>query len=316
MDQQPLFPALPLSQWSKTKETLHRYLQIVGKIRLALMPKHNHWWHITLYVTSRGVTTGTIPYKDLTFEISFDFIAHQLHVVTSKGAQRSFGLMEGLSVSEFYKNLNTILHELKIDVKIKAEPYDLSDNIPFEQCTILHTYDKEAVHKAWRIWMQVDMILKEFSGKSYSKTCPVHIYWHHLDLVTTRFSGKEGPKLATTSQVELEAYSHEVINFGFWFGDDNIQEPAFYSYTYPSLKGIDKEPLSPKSAKWIDANGSPMALFLYEDIRNSDHPKQQILAFLESSYQAGAKLAGKPCLAARPKTFYRPDSRNYQISPS
>ncbi|MDX1365082.1 MAG: DUF5996 family protein [Arenibacter latericius] len=292
MDKQTIFPALPLSEWSKTKETLHRYFQIVGKLRLSLMPKHNHWWHITLYVSSRGITTGAIPNKDFTFEISFDFIDHQLLVVTSKGEQRSFNLMDGLSVSQFYNNLSTILQELNIPFEIKAEPYDLSDNIPFDKCTIHHTYDKEAVHKAWRILVQVDMVLKEFRGKSYSKTCPVHIYWHHLDLVVTRFSGKEGPALDSASQVEREAYSHEVISFGFWFGDDNIQEPAFYSYTYPAPKGIDEEPLSPQSAKWIDANGSPMALLLYEDIRNSDHPKQQILDFLESSYQAGAKLAG------------------------
>lgn len=292
MSNQNLFPELPLAEWAETKETLHRYLQIVGKVRLSLMPKDNHWWHITLYVDSRGITTRSIPSKDFTFEILFDFINHDLIVYTSKGERRSFELKDGLSVAEFYKNLSKIMTDLNITFDILAEPYDLSDKIPFNKCEMHHTYDKEAVYKAWQILVQVDMVLKEFSGKSYGKTCPVQIYWHHLDLVVTRFSGDEAPELDTTSQVEQEAYSHEVISFGFWFGDDTIKEPAFYSYTYPSPKNIDKQPLHPKSAKWQDSNGSPMALLLYKDIRTSKNPKQEILDFLESSYQAGANLAG------------------------
>lgn len=287
-----LFPALPLEEWSDTKETLHRYLQIVGKLRLSLMPKDNHWWHITLYVTNTGVATGPIPNKDYTFEVAFNFIDHNLMVSTSKREHRSFGLKDGLSVAEFYNKLATILDELNIKFDILAKPFDLSDSIPFDKCTMHHSYDKEAVHKAWKIMVQVDMVFKEFSGKSYSKTCPVHIYWHHLDLVVTRFSGEKGPDMGDVSQVEKEAYSHEVISFGFWFGDDTIKEPAFYSYTYPSPNSIDKEPLKPNSAKWQDSNGSPMALLLYKDIRTSNNPKQQIMDFLESSYLAGAKLAG------------------------
>ncbi len=292
MSKHTLFPALPLGEWTKTKETLHRYLQIVGKLRMSLMPKDNHWWHITLYVTSSGVATHPIPNKDITFEVSFDFIGHKLNVHTSKGEHRSFDLKDGHSVAEFYRQLKGILDDLNIVFDILAEPYDLSDNVPFDQCTMHHTYDKEAVHKAWQILFQVDMVFKEFSGRSYSKTCPVHIYWHHFDLVVTRFSGGRAPDMGDVSQVEKEAYSHEVISFGFWFGDEKIKEPAFYSYTYPSPDGIDKEPLQPKSAKWQDSNGSPMALLLYEDIRTSEDPKQEIVDFLESSYQAGAKLAG------------------------
>ncbi len=188
--------------------------------------------------------------------------------------------------------MEAILKELHITFDILEIPFDLSDKIPFDTCIEHHSYDKEAVHKAWKILLQIAMVFQEFSGRSYSKTCPVHIYWHHIDLVVSRFSGKKGPKLDTTSQVELEAYSHEMISFGFWFGDDTIKEPAFYSYTYPSPKGIDKEPLKPNTAKWQDSNGSPMALLLYNDLLKSDNPKQQILDFLESSYQAGAKLAG------------------------
>lgn len=255
------------------------------------MPKDNHWWHITLYVSSNGISTGAIPNGDFTFEVTFDFIDHKLIVSTSKGDRRSFELKDGLSVADFYKSLTDILNDFKITFDILAKPFDLSDSIPFEVCTMHNCYDKEVAHKAWQILVQVDMVFKEFSGKSYSKTCPVHIYWHHLDLVVTRFSGKEAPDMGDVSQVEKEAYSHEVISFGFWFGDDTIKEPAFYSYTYPSPEGIDREPLQPKTAKWQDANGSPMALLLYNDIINSDNPKQDIMDFLESSYLAGAKLA-------------------------
>ncbi|MDN3724116.1 DUF5996 family protein [Aequorivita sp. SDUM287046] len=292
MSNQTIFPAFPLSEWLDTKETLHRYFQIVGKLRLSLNPKKNHWWHITFYATTRGVTTRGIPFNDISFEIYFDFISHTLNVWTSNGEQRFFELMDGLSVAEFYKKLEAILKELNITFDILEIPFDLSDKIPFNKCIEHHSYDKEAVHKAWKILLRIDMIFQEFSGRSYSKTCPVHIYWHHFDLVVTRFSGKKGPKMNTNSQVELEAYSHEMISFGFWFGDDNIKEPAFYSYTYPSPKGIDKEPLKPNTAKWQDSNGSPLALLLYSDLIKSDNPEEQILDFLQSSYQAGAKLAG------------------------
>lgn len=291
MADETLFPDLALHEWIKTKETLHRYLQIVGKLRMSLMPKQNHWWHITLYVDAVGITTRPIPNRDFTFIVNFDFINHQLNVTTSNGERRNFDLEDGLSVADFYNKFKNILAELNIDFNILSEPYDLSDSVPFEKCHMHHSYDKVAVHKAWKILREIDVILQEFKGKSFSKTCPVQIYWHHLDLVVTRFSGKRGPEMNTTSQVELQAYSHEVISFGFWFGDDTIKEPAFYSYTYPSPENINQEPLEPSSAKWVDSNGSPMALLLYKDIIKSKNPQKDILDFLESSYQAGAKLA-------------------------
>ncbi|MFB9055628.1 DUF5996 family protein [Mariniflexile ostreae] len=292
MSKQTLFPAFPLSEWIDTKDTLHRYFQIVGKLRLSLNPKKNHWWHMTLYTTTKGITTRAIPYKDFSFEILFDFINHNLKVFTSKGEERMFKMENGLSVAAFYKKLEAILKDLNIPFNILKKPFDLSDTTPFNTCTEHHSYDKGAVHNAWQILLKIDMIFQEFSGRFYGKTCPVHIYWHHFDLVVTRFSGNRGPNMETTSQVELEAYSHELISFGFWFGDDNIKEPAFYSYTYPAPEHIEKEPLQPKSAKWQDSNGSPMALLLYKDLLKSEHPKQDILNFMESSYQAGATLAG------------------------
>jgi len=292
MKNSSVFPEFPLENWLATKETLHRYLQIVGKLRLALNSKKNHWWHLTLYVNSRGIYTGSIPNGDFSFEIQFDFIHHQLQVFTSKGDSRFFELKDGLSVKDFFHKLSDILNELAIDFEILAKPFDLSDSIPFEECSQHNTYNPHAVHKAWQILVQVNMVLEEFSGRSYSKTCPVHIYWHHLDLVVTRFSGDKAPEMNTTSIVEREAYSHEVISFGFWFGDDNIREPAFYSYTYPAPQEINKTKLQPDSAKWVDSNGSPMAILLYNDIREKDNAKELIMDFLESSYRAGASLSG------------------------
>ena len=292
MKNSSIFPEFPLEDWFATKETLHRYLQIVGKLRLSLNSKKNHWWHLTLYVNSRGIYTGSIPNGAFSFDIQFDFINHELQIHTSKGDRRYFELKDGLSVKDFYNKLSEILNDLSIGFEIIAKPFDLSDKVPFSECTLHNSYNPEAVHKAWQILVQVNMLLEEFAGRSYSKTCPVHIYWHHLDLVVTRFSGDKAPEMNTTSIVELEAYSHEVISFGFWFGDDNIREPAFYSYTYPAPRGIDKKKLQPDPAKWVDSNGSPMAILLYNDIREKENAKDLIMEFLESSYKAGASLSG------------------------
>lgn len=285
------FPPLPLKEWEKTKDTLHLYLQIVGKIRLALAPRKNHWWFITLYVTSRGLETSPIPYGDLTFDINFDFVDHKLIVASSDGRSSSFPLEDGLSVAKFYKNLFDILHEFGIDISILAKPYDNKSTEPFATDNTHSTYNKEYVNRFWRILVQVDSIFKEFSGRFTGKISPVQIFWHSFDIAVTRFSGKRAP-MEGGRLSDREAYSHEVISAGFWAGDDKVPFPAFYSYTYPSPPGVDKEPLSPAEAFWADSNGSPMALYKYDDMREASDPRAALLEFLESSYQAGAKLAG------------------------
>lgn len=288
------FPPLPLEEWEKTKDTLHLYLQVVGKIRLKLMPRRNHWWNVTLYVTSRGLGTGPIPYKFYTFECEFDFIAHQLLLRTSTGTEESIKLQDGLSVSAFYLQVMKALEVLGIQVELLAKPYDNKSTIPFAQDHDHATYIPEQVHRYWRVLVTVDQVLEEFCGRFYGKTCPVQLYWHHLDLTVTRFSGKRIPVKPESSTVEKDAYSHEVISFGFWPGDNDVRFPAFYSYTFPSPEGLDKEPLQPKQASWQDANGSPMAILNYEELRLLDNPRQALLDFLESAYQAGAKLAKWP----------------------
>ena len=285
-----IFPALPLDEWEATKETLHRYVQIVGKIRLANMPRKNHWWFITLYVNSRGFTTDAMPYEDFVFEIQFNFLDHRLEVFTSKGQHDAFDLHDGLSVASFYQKLLALLKGLGIEVTILAKPYDLSDTTPFDICDEHNRYQEDYVQRFWRIMVQVDQVFKDFSGRFYGKTNPVHLYWHHMDLAVTRFSGKRGPAMEGGTRADKDAYSHEVISFGFWAGDAQVRQPAFYSYTYPSPQGLDQEPLG-KPGFWQDSNGSPMAMLMYNDLRQEAHPKEALMNFLESAYQAGAKRA-------------------------
>ena len=287
-------PELPLAAWENSKTTLHLYLQIVGKIRLALMPRKNHWWNLTLYTSTTGLTTHPIPYNAgvETFEIRFNFIQHQLEVVTSRGESAAIALEDGLSVSQFYHQLFELLDQFDITVTIVDKPYDLPVKQPFSEITDHASYQKDNIQRFWRILLWVDGVFNEFSGRFYGKTCPVHLYWHHMDLTVTRFSGRKGPALsADMSVTEKDAYSHEVISFGFWAGDDTITEPAFYSYTYPSPEQLDQEPLRPSSANWVQSNGSPMALLTYADLRQEADPRASLLNFLQTAYQAGAKQA-------------------------
>jgi hypothetical protein len=288
------FPPIPLTDWEDTKDTLHLYLQIVGKIRLKLMPRKNHWWNITLYVTPRGITTLAMPYENRTLELHFNFIEHVLEIISSEGKSRQIPLHEGLSVAQFYDQVFSALRELHFEIKIQAKPYDNKSKIPFAEDREHHRYDAEMVKKYWCVLTQIDQIFKEFSGRFYGKTSPVHIYWHHFDLTFYRFSGKKAPLDPKMSIVEKDAYSHETIAFGFWAGDDKVREPAFYSYIAPLPPGIEKEKLEPATAQWVDSNGSPMAFLSYENFRKAPDPKKSLLDFLESAYQAGAKLAKWP----------------------
>ncbi len=287
-----MFPEIPLDAWRPTKITLHLYAQIVGKIRLAMHPRINHWWHVTLYVSPRGLTTRTIPFDGGSFEIEFDFIDHALVIRTSSGRQEDFALFDGLTVADFYTSLFSNLAKLGIDPKIKAIPYEVPSKTPFAEDIENHSYDKEYVERCHRTLIAVDDIFEEFRGRFNGKSTPVHVFWHSFDLALTRFSGKQVPAREGARMVDREAYSHEVISFGFWFGDDKVPAPAFYSYTAPEPKGLADEPLSPATASWQEANGSHMALLMYEVVRKSSSPRETVLEFLESAYRAGAKRAG------------------------
>jgi len=287
-------PQLDYKGNEEKKMTLHLFLQIMGKVRLKSSPRKNHWWYVTEYVSTKGLTTGPVPYNSGmdTFEITINMHKHQLEVTTSKGETESFSLLNELSVADFYHQLQNILKQLSIAVTILDRPYDMAIEKPFGEISEYHHYDESYTENLWRILLWVDGVFKEFGGRFYGKTCPVHLYWHSMDLAVTRFSGEEAPAMSKDARLsDKDAYTHECISFGFWAGDENMTEPAFYSYTYPSPDGINKESLKPSAAEWIDSNGSPMAILTYNKLLKTEDPSAALLDFLESAYIAGAKNA-------------------------
>jgi Family of unknown function (DUF5996) len=285
----PTLPPLPLEEWEATKETLHRYCQLVGKVRLEYSPYRNHWWHVTLSVTTRGLTTGPIPYGRTTFDISFDLLENRLAVTTGEGGAFSFAL-DNLSVAEFYRRLFEGLESLEIDASINTKPFDLDDEHTLDANTYHRTCDEDYVRRYHRVLAWVDQVFEEFAGRFNGKTSPVQLFWHGFDLAVTRFSGRRAPERPGADRVTREAYSHEVISFGFWPGDPNFREPAFYSYTAPEPEGLTEQPLRPRAASWLPEGG--MALLMYEEVRKRDSPRETLLEFLQSAYEAGAKTAG------------------------
>ena len=292
MSNAELFPEMPLDAWRPTKNTLHLYLQIVGKIRLRTHPRVNHWWHVPLYVSPRGLTTRTIPYAGGNFEIEFDFHEHELAIRMSDGRVEDFALYDGLAVADFYASVFANLNKLGLQPEIKAEPYEAPSTTPFAEDHENRSYDKDHVERFHQILVAVDEIFEEFRGRFCGKSTPAHLFWHSFDLALTRFSGRRAPRIEGANMVTREAYSHEVISFGFWFGDDkenSVAAPAFYSYTAPKPDGLENELLQPETGFWTPDGA--MALLMYDDIRILDNPRTAVLEFLESAYQAGAKAA-------------------------
>ena len=284
----PALQPLPLEEWEDTRETLHRYCQITGKVRMEYSPYRNHWWHVTHYVTTRGLTTGPIPYGRTTFDISFDLLENRLAVTTGEGGAFSFDLDE-LPVAQFYRKLFEGLGSLGIDASINPKPFDLDDEHALDVNTYHCVCDEDYVRRYHRVLAWVDQVFKEFAGRFNGKTSPVQLYWHSFDLAVTRFSGRRAPERPDADPVTREAYSHEVISFGFWPGDHIFREPAFYSYTAPEPEGLTEQPLRPPAASWQEGG---TALLTYEEVRKSDSPRETLLEFLQSAYEAGAKTAG------------------------
>ena len=286
-------PPLPLAEWEQTKKTLHLFTQIVGKIRLKLMPYKNHWWHVPLYVNPRGIGTGAMPAGDKTIEINFDFCAHHVIINSSHSEVEKIDLKDRLCVADFYKQVFDALARLHVTVKIIALPYMIEPKTPFAKDTQHCTYQKEYVHNYWQILCFTDAVLKEFSGRFIGKCSPVHLFWHSFDLAVTRFSGRKIPLWEGAGKVDAEAYSHEVISAGFWPGDDETREAAFYCYAYPTPDGLTDVPLLPAGkAKWVMQRGSPQARYNYDDMRAAADPKAALMQFLESAYVGAAKKAG------------------------
>jgi hypothetical protein len=290
-----LFPPMPLAAWRDTKETLHRFCQVVGKIRLAASSRRNHWWNVPFHLTGRGITTRPMGQVDGNpiFTIDFDFIDQQLRVDTVDGGAVAFSL-PGQSVASFHRTLVAALATLGIKVSIAIPgPFDLPDaDRPFADDTEHASYDPAWVSRYWVVLSQVNLLLEEFAARFSGKVSPVHHFWHTFDIAHTRFSDRQVDQPATAGPVTREAYSREVISFGFWFGDDRFPEPAFYAYAAPEPAGLAKAPLEPAAAWWDRRDGSHLAVLTYADTRATDDPRATVLDFYESAYQAGARLAG------------------------
>jgi Family of unknown function (DUF5996) len=286
------WPKLPLEEWQPTYATLHLWTQIVGKTRLRLSPKQNHWWHCTLYVTSRGLGTSPMPYGERTFEIDFDFLDHQLVARTSDGESRAMALVPR-TVAEFYREYLALLGSLGVDVRIHGSPNEIPEAIPFAKDSVHGSYDAEAAQRCWRILVNVDRALKEFRGSFVGKSSPVHFWWGAFDLACTRFSGLRAPRHPggvpnLPDYVTREGYSHECISAGWWPGSGPIAEPAFYAYAYPEPPGCSDAPVGPAGARY-DVTMHEWIL-PYDAVRNAAEPHAAVMEFLQSTYDAAAKL--------------------------
>ncbi|HSF14282.1 MAG TPA: DUF5996 family protein [Vicinamibacteria bacterium] len=286
------WPELPYEAWEDTRDTLHMWTQIVGKIRLAKSPWVNHSWHVTLYVTSRGLTTSPIPDGQRTFEIDFDFISHELTVRTSDGQLRAFGL-EPRSVAGFYELLMTMLKELEIEVEIDRRPNEVDGVPPFDQDEEHDSYDREHAGRFFHVLSQTDRVFEAFRSRFIGKVSPVHFFWGSFDLAVTRFSGRKAPvhpggipNLA--DWVTREAYSHEVSSAGFWPGGAAYPHPIFYSYAYPAPSGFGDSTVGPEGATFADELGE--FVLPYDVVRAAADPDAALMEFLETTYRGAADL--------------------------
>ncbi len=287
------WPELPWRDWQPTVATLHMWTQIVGKIRLALSPPLNHWWHIPLYVTARGLTTSPIPYGDGRFQIDFDFIDHRLAIADGEGGVFAMPL-EPMSVATFYRRFMGGLHGLGIDVRIQARPSEVADAIPFESDETHASYDRRHVEALWRGLVAADRVMKEFQSGFLGKASPVHLFWGSFDLATTRFSGRVAPRHPGGAPncpdwVMEEAYSREECSVGFWPASES-HGPMFYAYAYPEPAGYPEARIIPAGATFDPQFGE--FTLPWDAVRLAADPDQAVLSFFRSTYEAGADLGG------------------------
>jgi hypothetical protein len=290
-----MLPALPLDSWADTMATLHLWTQIVGKVRLKLCPLVNHWWNVPLYLTPRGLTTGPMPYQQRSvparqdsLEIRFDFIAHTLIFETSDGQLKSLPLNPE-SVASFYKRFMAALADLGVPVKIWTTPCELPNPIPFEQDTVHASYDPDAAQKFWRILLWVDRVCKDFRTSFIGKVSPVHFFWGSFDLAVSRFSGRIAPERPGADSITREAYSHELASAGFWPGGGDIKGPAFYAYAAPEPPDYAAQPIRPPAAFYHPQMKE--FLLMYDDVRTAANPHAAVMEFLQTTYEAAASCA-------------------------
>jgi hypothetical protein len=286
-------PDLPYDAWEDTKTTLHLWLQIVGKVKMASSAPRNHWWHVPLYVDVRGLTTRRLHAENgASFQLDLDFLDHRLLLRTSDGAADSFALADGLSVAEFDRMLHSMLARNGVDVAIVESPFGVATTTRFPDDREHAAYDPDAVERFWRVLDWTDAVFEEFAGWYCGKTSPVQLFWHSFDLAVTRFRGGRAPARPEADPVTQEAYSHELVSFGFWAGDRDVAEPTYYSYTAPEPAGLREQPLQPDRARWLEWGSGSLAALPYEAVASAGDPRTTLLAFLESAYRAGADSAG------------------------
>ena len=286
-----IWPPLPQTAWSDTCATLQFWMQIVGKVRLALTPPINHSWNVTLYPTIRGVTTSPMAYGSLIVQIDFDFVEHLLVVETSAGGRQIIPL-KPMTVAAFYQQFMTALDGLGIPVHIWHVPAEVAEPIPFDQDFIHQSYDAEYVQRFWRILLQTSRVFTIFRARFIGKVSPIHLFWGALDLACTRFSGRTAPEHPSMpglpDRVTRDAYSHEVSSCGFWPGAPGI-EPMFYSYAYPEPPGYAQYSVAPAQASFNSTLGE--FVLPYDAMRQSADPDATLLQFLQSTYEAAANCA-------------------------
>jgi hypothetical protein len=288
------WPDLPLDAWKDTYATLHMWLQIVGKVRLAKAPWQNHSWHAPLYVTSRGLSTSPIPCDHRTFEIEFDFLRHRLEIRTSDGGERLVAL-EPQPVAAFYSRVMAALADLGLVVRINRKPNEVADPIRFDQDELHRSYDRDCAARFWQVLVQSDRVFKIFRSRFIGKCSPVHFFWGAPDLAVTRFSGRTAPEHPggvpnLPNSVAREAYSHEVSSCGFWPGGGPVPYPAFYSYAYPEPPGFSDARVGPAGAFY----SADLREFIlpYDQVARAGDPDDVLLEFLQTTYEAAATLSG------------------------
>jgi Family of unknown function (DUF5996) len=286
------WPSLPFAEWKDTASTLHMWTQIIGKIRLTRTQWINHSWHVTLYLTARGLTTSPIPHPAGIFEIRFDFIDHQLRILKSDGAVQVIELRPK-SVAAFYREVMAALSELNIDTRINTTPNEVEPAIPFDQDEEHRSYDREYANRFWRVLLQSAGVFQEFRSRFCGKCSPVHFFWGSFDLAVTRFSGRPAPPHPggvphLPDAVTREAYSQEVSSLGFWPGNAVAPTPVFYSYAYPEPSGFAEAKIRPDAAVYE----SKLREFIlpYDAVRTAENPDKALLEFAQSAYDAASKL--------------------------
>lgn len=290
---QEAWPALPYAGWRETRDTLHMWTQIAGKLRMALTPAVNHWWHVPLYVTAQGLTTSPIPCGSRSFELVFDFLADQFRILLSDGTVRAVPLRPQTTAA-FHAAVMAALEEVGAPLRINTRPVEVAEPIRFEEDEVHRSYDGEAARRFWRVLLRSHRIMSEFRGRFLGKASPVHFFWGSFDLAVTRFSGRGAPPhpgvAIMPDFITREAYSHELSSAGFWPGGDGLEAPVFYAYAYPAPDGFAEAPVRPAESRWEPAMGE--FVLPYESMRRTADPDGALLDFLQTTYEATADLGG------------------------